>query len=122
MMTTRARQGTDIQAWSADRKRERAALLHAHGGFPGWDELKTQAAGAEDCRECHCGCGTVNRERKEPRTRAASREPVPVEAYREFLDVLLFVREGFLSSLEIMDDLDVRPVTYSSPKELKLRV
>jgi hypothetical protein len=61
-------------------------------------------------------------ERKEPRTRAAAREPIPVEAYREFLDVLLFVRGGFLRSLEIVDDLDMRPVTHSSSKELKLRV
>jgi len=36
--------------------------------------------------------------------------------------VLLFVREGYLSSLEIVDYLDVRPLTFPSPKELKLWV
>jgi hypothetical protein len=88
--------------------------------FPGRDELRTQASRAEVCWECDCGCGTVNFELKEPCTRALAREPIPVEAYREFLDVLLFVRGGFLSSLEIVDYLDQRPVKYPSPKELKL--
>jgi hypothetical protein len=90
--------------------------------FPGRDELKIQTNCAEVCWECDCGCGTVNFELTEPCTRAAAREPIPVEAYRESLEVLLFVREGFLSSLEIVDYLDVRPVTYPSPKELKLGV
>jgi hypothetical protein len=73
--------------------------LHARGGPPAWDELKTQAACAEDCGECRCGCGTVNLEGKEPRTRAAAREPIPVEGCREFLDL--------------------RPAAYTLPEELK---
>jgi hypothetical protein len=90
--------------------------------FPGRDELKTQAGCAEVDWECDCGCGTFTVELKESCARAASYEPIPVEAYREGLDVLLFVREGYLSSLEIVDYLDVRPLTFPSPKELKLWV
>ena len=46
--------------------------------FPGRDELKSQAACAEVCWECDCGCGTVNFELKEPCTRAPAHEPIPV--------------------------------------------
>ena len=70
--------------------------------FPGRDELKSQAACEEVCWECDCGCGTVNFELKEPCTRAPAHEPIPVEAYRDALEVLLFVKVGFLSSLEIV--------------------
>ena len=90
--------------------------------FPGRDELKSQAACEEVCWECDCGCGTVNFELKEPCTRAPAHEPIPVEAYRDALEVLLFVKVGFLSSLEIVDYRGERPPQYPSPEELKLWV
>ena len=90
--------------------------------FPGRDELKAQANGAEVCWECACGCGTINVELKEPYIRAATREPIPVEAYGKGADVLLFVRPGLLSSLEIVNHGDARPLPYPSANNLQLWV
>jgi hypothetical protein len=54
--------------------------------------------------------------------RAFTREPIPVEANGQGLDVLLFVRGGFLASLEIVDHGDTRPLTYPAVGGLKLWV
>jgi hypothetical protein len=74
--------------------------------FPDRDELKTQTNCAEVCWECDCGCGTINMELKEPYIRAAARGSIPVEAYGKDVDVLLFVKEGPIRSLEIVDHGD----------------
>jgi hypothetical protein len=90
--------------------------------FQGKSELKTQVNSAEVSWECDCGCGTVNMEVKEPCIRAATHEPIPVEAYGKGVDVLLFVRQGLLSSLEIVDHGDARPLPYPSANTLQLWV
>jgi hypothetical protein len=59
-------------------------------------------------------------ELKEPYIRAAARGPIPVEAYGKGVDVLLFVKEGLLRSLEIVDHGDARPLPYPSANDLQL--
>jgi hypothetical protein len=90
--------------------------------FPGRDELRTQTSRVKVCWECDGGCGTVEFELKEPCIRAAAHEPIPVEGYGKGVDVLLFVRQGLLSSLEIVDHRDARPLTYPTSKDLRLWV
>jgi hypothetical protein len=90
--------------------------------FRGRDELKKQASSVEVCWECDCGCGTVEFELKEPYIRAAAHEPIPVEGYGEGVDVSLFVKQGLLSSLEIVNHGDGRPLTYPNSRDLQLWV
>ena len=90
--------------------------------FPGCRELKLQLESAEVVGLCECGCGTVDLAIRGPAVRAVCSEPVPVEAYRSALDVLLFVREGVLGSIEIVDYEERRPLPYPRPEELKLWV
>jgi len=90
--------------------------------FPGRDELKSQLESAEVVGVCECGCGTVDLAIKELAVRAVCREPIPAEAYRSALDVMLFVRDGLLCSIEIVDYEDKRPLSYPRPDDLKLWV
>lgn len=89
---------------------------------PGRYDLKRQLASAEAVSLCECGCGTVNLRVGSASRRANCREPIPVEAYGDGVDVLLFVRDGVLDSLEIVDHGDARPVPYPKPEELTLWV
>jgi hypothetical protein len=90
--------------------------------FPGRNELKEQLSRVEVVGDCDCGCGTIYLAVKEPFVRACSREPIAVEAYADALDVMLFVRDGLLASLEIVDYVNVHPLNYPSPSTLKLWV
>jgi hypothetical protein len=90
--------------------------------FPGRGELKSQLESAEVVGVCECGCGTVDLAIKGSIARAVCREPIPVEAHRSALDVLLFVRDGLLGSIEIVDYEDKRPLPYPRPDDLKLWV
>lgn len=87
----------------------------------GRDELKKQADSLEVVGECDCGCGTIELQvRNVPRREAV--DQLMVEAYGKGVDVLLFVRGGFLSCLEIVDHGDSRPLPYPKPNELSLWV
>jgi len=88
--------------------------------FPGRDELKSQLEVAQAVGICECGCGTVDFAVNDSVARAVCREPIPVEAYGPAIEVLLFVRDGILSSLEIVDYEDKRPLPYPQPTDLKL--
>ena len=88
--------------------------------FPGRDELREQMKRTEAVGECDCGCGTIDLEDKPPFLKAISSEPIPVEAHGIGIDVLLFVRNGTLCSLEIVDYEDNRPFPYPNPDALKL--
>lgn len=88
--------------------------------FPGCDELKSQLGIVEVVGTCECGCGTVNLAVRGPAARAICREPIPIEAYGAGIQVLLFVRGGLLSSLEIVDLGDKRPLPYPRPRDLNL--
>jgi hypothetical protein len=90
--------------------------------FPGRNELKEQVDRVEVVGDCDCGCGTIDLAVKEPFVRAASREPISVEAHGDGIEVLLFVRDGLVSSLEIVDYGDSRPLIYPSPATLQLWV
>jgi hypothetical protein len=90
--------------------------------FPGNDQLREQLKRAEVVGDCDCGCGTIDLSVRPPFVAANSHEPIPVEAHRAGIDVLLFVRDGRLSSLEIVDYENNRPLTYPSPNKLELWV
>jgi hypothetical protein len=90
--------------------------------FAGRNELKEQLESVEVVWECDCGCGTVNFQVTGSVGRALTKEPIPVEANGHGLDVLLFVRGGFLSSLEIVDHGDARPLPYPTVDSLRLWV
>jgi hypothetical protein len=90
--------------------------------FPGRDELRDQLGQVQVLGDCDCGCGTVSLSVPGAAVRADAREPIPVEAYNEdgSLSVLLFVREGMLASLEIVDYVGGRG--YPTPAKLSLWV
>jgi hypothetical protein len=88
--------------------------------FPGRNELREQVGRIEVVGDCDCGCGSINLMVRNPVVRSVAREPIPVEAHGAGIDVLLFVRDGLLSSLEIVDHGDNRPLAYPSPSGLKL--
>jgi hypothetical protein len=88
--------------------------------FPGREELKEQINRTEAVGECDCGCGTIDLAVKPPFRRASVREPIPIEAHGTGVDVLLFVRNGTLLSLEIVDHRDDCPITYPKPDVLEL--
>jgi hypothetical protein len=90
--------------------------------FSGRDALREQAKLAKVEAECECGCGTVDFVVAANATKAIVNEPIPVEANRQAMDVLSFVRNGILSSLEIVDYLDQRPLSYPSPEGLELQI
>ena len=88
--------------------------------FFGREELRAQLPRVEVTGTCECGCGTVDLTVKGQAARAICREPIPVEARGAGLDVLLFVRDGLLSSLEIVSYGDARPLPYPRPGDLSL--
>jgi hypothetical protein len=104
-------------------KEERALaefLLSAE--FPGRSELKSQLEFAEVVGVCECGCGTVDLAVRGSAALAVCHEPIPVEAHATALEVLLFVRDGLLCIIEIVDYEDKRPLPYPRPDDLKLWV
>lgn len=90
--------------------------------FPERDSLKSQVEQVEVTEECDCGCGTTSLRVVGAEPRNASPEQVVVEAYGTGVDVLLFARGGLLSSLEIVDHGDARPLPYPLPGQLTLWV
>lgn len=105
------------------RKSERALIeFLLTADFPGRNELREQLDHVEVVWVCDCGCGTVNLRVRDFRKRAAAKEPIPVEARGSGFDVILFVRDGFLNSLEIVDHGDSRPLAYPSISGLELWV
>ncbi len=75
---------------------------------------------AEAVALCECGCGTIRMRVAGKSARATCREPVPIEAHGAGIQVLLFVRRGLLTSLEIVDYGDARPLAYPLPENLNL--
>lgn len=82
-------------------------VLLAHE-FEGVDPLRAQATDLLGRRGCDCGCGTIGLVPQSPDApRSSAPSPVPVEA--PVVDsagepvggVLLFVKDGLLSSLEV---------------------
>lgn len=88
--------------------------------FPGRAELALQVDSLEVVRVCECGCGTIDVAVGRPVAKADCRGPIPVEAHGAGVEVLLFVREGLISSLEVVDHGDARPIPYPQPPDLKL--
>jgi hypothetical protein len=97
----------------SEREAETLAYLLSED-FEGVEELRIQAAAASVIGRCACGCATITLsvDRRaapeapssipypavEARTHWGEPEP-PVE---EFIQVLLFVRDGWLESLELL--------------------
>ena len=89
--------------------------------FPGRDELKAQAAAAQAVGACECGCGAIDLTVHHSAPRSSCREPIPVEAYDTNTEVLLFVRDGALSSIQIVGRLgNQHPTPYPRLNELTL--
>jgi hypothetical protein len=88
--------------------------------FPGRDELRDQLDRVEVIGICECGCGTVNLNVTGAPVRAATESLIPAEAMAEGLDVLLFARDGLLSSLEFVFYDDNGPEPFPKPSDLRL--
>ncbi len=101
-----------------DEKALLAFLLSAD--FPGCDVLRMQAESATVVGECECGCGTIGLEVGTGLPTAGLVKPHPLEAYGKMIDVLLFVRNGFLGSLEIVFYEDSAERPYPLPAQLQL--
>lgn len=105
------------------RKEERDLLeFLLSADFPGRDALAQQSTELAVVCECDCGCGTVDLRGSDSAPKASTREPIPVEAYADGVDVLLFVRGGSLRSMEIVHHGDPRHGCYPKPEGLKLWV
>ena len=90
--------------------------------FPGRDELRKQLRLAQVTGTCECGCGTILIRVNDATDKAVTTERVVVEAYGKGVDVLMFVRDGTLSSIEIVDHGNARPLRYPIPEDLTLWV
>jgi len=101
-----------------DEKVLLAFLLSAD--FPGCDVLRMQAESTTVVGECECGCGTIGLEVGPGLPTAGLVKPHPLEAYGKMIDVLLFVRNGFLGSLEIVFHQDSAERPYPLPTQLQL--
>jgi hypothetical protein len=88
--------------------------------FPGREELKEQAENVTVVGECQCGCGTVQFQVDSNCAPAKLENFIPIEAYGEMLDVLLFAGGGFLKMLEIVFYGDPPKKPYPRPEQLKL--
>jgi hypothetical protein len=88
--------------------------------FPGSKELRAQAQHVEVVGECECGCGTIDLHVRPHSVRAKTEKHIPIEAYGEALDVLLFAENGFLGMLEIVYYADPPEKPYPRPDQLKL--
>jgi len=86
------------------------------------EELKAQISQVAVCGQCDCGCGSVDLQVKGQSGHSVDKERIAVEAYGKGVDVLRLVRDGLLSSLEIVDHGDARPLAYPTPAGLKLWV
>jgi hypothetical protein len=98
------------------------ALLHflLSADFPGREELKKQAETVRVVGECQCGCGTIELRVVAGMPPAKVNGPIPIEAYGEAIDVLLFARNGVLGSLEIVFYANPPERPYPRPEQLKL--
>jgi hypothetical protein len=101
-----------------DEKVLLAFLLSAD--FPGCDVLRMQAESTTVVGECECGCGTIGLEVGHGLPTAGLVKPHRLEAYGKMIDVLLFVRNGFLGSLEIVFHQDSAERPYPLPTQLQL--
>lgn len=93
--------------------------------FPGRDSLIEQARTVKATGDCDCGYGTINLSVDSDGPLAAVRGSVPVEALNKrggAIDVLLFVRDGRLSRLEIVKDDGDHPAPYPKPEDLEISV
>lgn len=88
--------------------------------FPGVDELSAQAAHAFVSGECECGCGTIELQLDSNCPPARLQNRIPIEAYAETTEVLLFTKEGLLSCLEIVDYLVSPARSFPRPEKLQL--
>jgi hypothetical protein len=88
--------------------------------FPGRDELRKQAETVRVIAECQCGCGTIELQVEPGLPPARVNGPIPIEAYGDAIDVLLFARNGVLGSLEIVFYADPPERPYPRPDQLKL--
>lgn len=103
------------------RDYERALLdFLLSADFPGRDELRKQAETVRVVGECQCGCGTIELQVQPDLPPANVTRPIPIEAYGEVIDVLLFARKGVLGSLEIVFYADPPERPYPRPEQLKL--
>ena len=75
-----------------EEKNLREFLLSAE--FPGVAELRAQAAHAVVSGECECGCGTIDLELRSDCSPAQLENRIPVEAWDQSLEVLLFIQFG----------------------------
>lgn len=95
--------------------------------FPGVEELREQALTARAVNECGCGCGTIGIYVPRPLVpKAGIKGCIPVEATGVSpsapCDVILFVREGYLSCLEVVRYGDRESFPYPGPADLQLIV
>jgi len=89
--------------------------------FPECESLRLQLASVSVEGACECGCGTVSPPVwGSSAAKAAGENTVPIEAYDDAVDVLLFPRDGFISSLEIVFYDDRLPRPFPKPSDLKL--
>jgi hypothetical protein len=89
--------------------------------FSGRAELRAQAESVQAAGACDCGCGTLNLAVHPSAPRSSCREPIPIEAYNATTEVLLFVRDGRLSRMEVVHCRALRqPAPYPRPDDLTL--
>jgi hypothetical protein len=111
-------------------KREKDALdFLLASDFPGVEALREQAEVASVVGRCPCGCATIelaiDAAQASP---ASSHEPIPVEARTRDkseggpLELLLFVRKGWLEGLEIVFYGNDIPTEFPAPKAFEAPV
>jgi hypothetical protein len=91
---------------------------------PGIEALREQASVAEVVGQCECGCATIylgvdrsSAPQSEIREYAAidASTPFSEDELDEFFELIVFVRDGWLDSLEIVYYGEEPPTTFPPP-------
>ena len=105
------------------RKEERELLeFLLSAEFPGAAELRAQALHVVVSGECECGCGSIDLVLRADCPPAQLENRIPIEAFGQAVDVLLFTENGFLSLLEIVDYMAPPTHPIPLPENLQLGV
>jgi hypothetical protein len=101
------------------RERDLLEAMLPSGGFPGVEEYRRQVEAAQVVGKCACGCATIELEIDRAAAPLSSHpgDPLlPVEGRTEIgeqpVELILFARDGWLESLEIVYYSAETPTTF----------
>ncbi|GAB0107944.1 hypothetical protein JMUB6875_69470 [Nocardia sp. JMUB6875] len=87
--------------------------------FPGVEKLRRQAATARVCRECDCGCPTIDFTVDPQAPLAPEANGTPVDVAVPAGGLILFVANGRLVGMEYWSVAEPRPTKFPPPEDIR---